>query len=122
MQLTRWNYTKEEWQQFLHWKTRNKGILFFFLRRLRPVKIRQVPVIRIMADRVWINDVHQPFQNSYRQFREINIREAGPVNILEISYEQFNRICDIRVPIPRGKLREAFEVQERLLMDNVSVG
>lgn len=122
MQLTRWNYSKEEWQHFLHWKTRRKGILFFFFHRMRPVKRQQVPEIRIMADRVWINDVHQPFQNSYRQFREINIREAGRVNILEISYEQSNRICDIRVPIPKGKLREAFEVRERLLMDNGSVG
>ncbi len=122
MQLTRWNYSKEEWQHFLHWKTRKKGILFFFFRRLLPVKLQQVPEIRIMADRVWINDMHQPFQNSFRQFREINIREAGEVNILEISYEQSNRISEIRVPIPKGKLREAFEVRERLLMDNGSAG
>ncbi len=122
MHLTRWNYTKEEWQHFLCWKNRKKGILFSLFHRLRPVKPQQVPEIRIMADRIWINDEHQPFQNSYRQFREIHIREAGSVNILEISYEQSNRICGIRVPIPRGKLREAFEVQERLLMDNGSVG
>ena len=122
MLLTRWNYSKEEWQHFLHWKNRKNGILFFLVHRLRPARQQKVPEVRIMADRVWINDEHQPFQNSNRQFREINIREAGRVNILEISYEQFNRICDIRVPIPRGKLREAFEVQERLLLDNGSVG
>lgn len=122
MQLTRWNYTKEEWQHFQRWKTRKKGLLFLLMQFLKPVKDGQVPEVRIMADRVWINDTHQPFQNSYRQFREIHIREAGPVNILEISYEQSNRIRDIRVPIPRGKLREAFEVQERLLLDNGSVG
>lgn len=122
MQLTRWNYSKEEWQHFLHWKTRKKGILFYLFCCFKPVRQHQVPEVRIMADRVWLNDVHLPFQNSYRQFREINIREAGQVNILEISYEQSSRICDIRVPIPKGKLREAFEVRERLLMDNGSAG
>lgn len=122
MQVTHWNYSKEEWQHFLHWKTRKEGILFFLWRRLRPVKPQQVPEVRIMADRVWINNMHLPFQNSYRQFREVNIREAGLVNILEISYDQSNRRGDIRVPIPRGKLKEAFEIRERLLMDSGSVG
>ncbi len=122
MYLTRWNYTKEEWKHFLHWKTREKGILFFLFSRLRPVKNKHVPEVRIMADRVWINNTHEPFQNSSRQFREILIRKAGQVNVLEISYEQSNRIHGIRVPIPKGKLKEAFEIQDRLMLDNESVG
>lgn len=122
MFLTRWNYTKEEWRNFLQWRSRRKGLFFFLLQKLRPVKAQDVPEIRITADRVWVNNVHQPFQNRRRQFREINIREAGTVNILEISYEQGNSIRDIRVPIPRGKLREAFEVQERLVIDKGSTG
>ncbi len=122
MQLTRWNYTREEWQHFLRWQSREKGVLFSVLRFLNPVRARQAPEIRIMDDRVWVDESHHPFQNSNRRFREINIREAGPVHVLEITYEQYNRIRDIRIPIPKGKLKEAFEVQERLLMDNGSVG
>lgn len=122
MLLTRWNYTKEEWTHFLHWKTRKKGMLFFLLRKLLPVKQQQVPEIRIMADRVFVNDLNEPFQNSECRFREIHIRETGNINILEIRYEQGNNIRGIKVPIPKGKLREAFEVQERLVMDNESIG
>lgn len=86
------------------------------------MRAEHVPRIKIAADRVWINDLHEPFQNSHRQFREINIRETGKCHILEISYDQSNKQGDIRVPIPRGKLREALEVQERLIMNSISIG
>jgi hypothetical protein len=122
MLLTQWNYTKDEWQNFLHWQTKERGWFFFLFCRLRPVKAQHVPEIKIMLDRVWINDAHEPFQNSHRQFRDICIRETGKFNLLEISYEQSNRLRDIKVPIPRGKLREAFEIQERLIMDSGSIG
>lgn len=121
MQLVRWSYTPEEWQRFLKWKNREKGLIFSWMHRLRAAGTSRVPEVRIMADRVWINDRHQPFQNSNRFIRDIRIREAGTVHVLEISYEQANEIADIRVPIPKGKLREAFEVRERLLLENGSV-
>ncbi|HEV7781295.1 MAG TPA: hypothetical protein VGO58_08510 [Chitinophagaceae bacterium] len=118
MQLTRWNYTKEEWRNFLHWKTRKKGLIFFLFQKLRPVKAQHIPEIKITRDTVWVNDVHEPFQNDHRQYKEINIREAGNINILEIHYEQAKRIRGINIPIPRGKLREAFEIQDRLDKDS----
>ncbi|MGQ0737445.1 MAG: hypothetical protein ACT4OJ_00130 [Bacteroidota bacterium] len=122
MHLARWNYTKEEWTNYLHWKTRKKGLLFFLLQKLRPVKTQHVPEIRITDDRVWINNTHEPFRNSQRRFMEIHISDTGCVNVLEINYEKRNKICGIKVPIPRGKLREAFEIRERLMMDNGSIG
>jgi hypothetical protein len=100
----------------MRWKDRKKGFVFSLLRRLLPAKKQQVPEIRIGTDRVWFNNEHRPFQSRNRQLLEISIREAGPINILEISYEQGNNIRGINVPIPKGKLKEAFEVQERLSM------
>ncbi|MFZ9386891.1 MAG: hypothetical protein ACO25B_03330 [Chitinophagaceae bacterium] len=121
MQLIRWSYSREEWQRFLKWKNREKGLFFSLLHRLRAAGTTRVPEVRIMADGIWINDRHQPFQNSNRFIRNIRVRETGTVHVLEISYEQANEITDIRVPIPKGKLREAFQVRERLLLENASV-
>jgi hypothetical protein len=114
MQPTRWNYSKEEWRNFLHWKTRRKGWLFLFFRKLVPVKSQHVPEIRITADTVWVNNAQQSFRDENRRYKAIQIRQAGAINIMEIFYEQSNRVRNIDVPIPRGKLREAFEVQDRL--------
>ena len=121
MQLASWTYTKEEWNRFLHWKNRERGLVFAFLQKWVPRKTNSAPEVKIALDRVWVNQVHEPFQNLQRQFREIHIRDEGNINILEIRYEQGNSMHGIRVPIPKGKLREAFEIQERLVLDNESI-
>lgn len=129
MYLVCWNYTKEEWKNFLHCKSKSKGFLFFLFQRLRTLKMQHVPEIRITPDRVWINNAHEPFQNYQRRFREIHIRDTGSIYVMEIKYvrmdssgEKGSRLCEIKVPIPKGKLREAFEIQERLIIDNASIG
>lgn len=119
MLLTRWNYSPEEWKRFLQWKTRKKGKFWFWLRKLAPIR---VPEVSILADRVAVNKVQEPFSGQHRRFREISIREAGSLNILEICYEQGNAVRGINIPIPKGKLREAFEIRERLMIGSRSVG
>ena len=129
MYLVCWNYTKEEWKNFLHWKSKSKGPLFFLFEWLQITKTQDVPEIRIADDHIWINNAHESFQNSQRRFREIHIRDAGSINVLEIKYVRMNtpeemgsRLYEIKIPIPKGKLREAFEIQERLIIDNGSIG
>lgn len=114
MQLIRWSYTEEEWKKFQQWNTPGKGALLLLLRKLWPVRRPQAAVIEITTDQVRINGTQEPFHNHQRRIRQISIREAGSINILEICYEQGNMVRGIRVPIPKGKLKEAFEVQSRL--------
>lgn len=118
MLLTQWTYTREEWNRFLQWKRGKRGLLFAWLQRLVPGREKSVPEVSIGPDRIWVNKVHEPFQDRQRQFREIQIREAGSLNILEIRYVQGNQIRGIELPIPKGKLKEAFEVQAKLYRDN----
>jgi hypothetical protein len=122
MTLVKWNYTKEEWKNFRQWKQRERGFLFYLYCRLAFLLGIQIPEIRISSDRVWFNDKHEPFQNSHCRFMEIQIREAGSMNVLEIAYEDRNRNKLITVPIPSGKLKEAFAVRERLIYDVESIG
>jgi len=122
MTLVKWNYTKEEWKFFRKWEIRKGGLFFSLFSWLKLFTKREVPEIRIASDRVWFNNSHEPFQNSSRRFMETNIIEADQINILEISYEFGNRMQGIKIPIPKGKLKEAFEVQERLDIDGSSIG
>ncbi len=114
MQQTCWNYSKEEWKNFLHWKNRKKGWFFLIFRKMMPVKAQHIPEITITDNTVWVNKAQQPFRDDERKFSEITIREVGAVNILEIRYRQHEKQHHINIPVPKGKLREAFEVQERL--------
>jgi hypothetical protein len=122
MTLAKWNYTKEEWRTFRVWKNRTRGFpysLFYWVALLLGFS---VPEIRIAPDRVWFNDRHEPFLNSRCRFMEVNIRETGNLDVLEISYEQGSRNKLISVPIPKGKLPEAIAIQESLVFNCESIG
>lgn len=93
-------------------------MIFVWFRKLLPTRLRKAPEVRIGVDRVWLNKTHQPFQDQHRAFQEVEIREAGQLNIMEIRYTQGNVIRGIELPIPKGKLKEAFEVQEKLKTDH----
>jgi len=47
------------------------------------------------------------------------IRDAGKLNVLEITYSIFNngitKTDEILIPVPKGKLKEAIQVQESIL-------
>lgn len=120
MVLVKWNYSKEEWGHFQQWQKRKKGLWASLYLKCSNFFVKS-PEIGIASDRVWINKEHRPFCNSNRCFRDIYIIETGKINVLKIYYEQHNRVFTIPVPIPKGKLREAFAVQEKLFQDHLSV-
>ncbi len=115
MILAHWTYTREEWAVFHRWQLRRKSILHYFWDRLTWRHQKKVPEIKITPDAVWTNDRDENFAEGERHFQRVNIRDAGRLNVMEICYEDKNRSLEIRVPIPKGKLREAIEVQEKLL-------
>ena len=118
--IAHWTYTKEEWRAFQRWKVLRKGIFHYVLHWLRP-KSKQAPEIRITTGNIWINDAHEPFHDADRQFRKINIHDAGKMNVMEISYEHDNNSNEIRIPIPKGKLREAIDVQDQIMKAKLRV-
>ena len=57
-------------------------------------------------------------QRAERAIRRVDIDEKGKMNIFHITYENAGNnkeIKEISLPIPRGKLKEAISVQERLM-------
>jgi hypothetical protein len=116
--LAHWMYTREEWECFLRWHKARKGIVHSFFFRVFPQRRFVVPEITITGMKIWIGNDVESFMDQNRQLKCIRIRDAGSLNILEIAYERINgntkKRREIRIPIPKGKLREAIEVQESL--------
>jgi hypothetical protein len=116
--LVHWTYSREEWRTFMRWKKMNKGIFHYILHRLLPKRNAGTPSITITGGKVSINDAHQPFRDADRQLQRINIRDAGKMNVMEIS-RQRNDLpnagpTEIHIPIPKGRLKEAIGVEEKL--------
>ncbi|HTD94187.1 MAG TPA: hypothetical protein VK644_10260, partial [Chitinophagaceae bacterium] len=95
-----------------------KGIIYSFFVRVFPQRRFVVPEITITGMKIWIGNDAESFMDQNHQLKRIRIRDAGNLNILEIAYERINgrtkKRYEIRIPVPKGKLREAIEVQESL--------
>lgn len=120
MTLAHWTYTKEEWRAFLHRSGKQKGLfawLFNWLSYLMDIK---APEVKITPEKVTIGNDHQHFSNDRCQIKKIDIQDEGKVNVLTIVYHQTDdksSLGKISIPVPKGKLREAMAVQERLNRD-----
>ena len=115
--LVRWNYTHDEWRIFLRWKSLRKSFIHYLVHISRP-KQKKIPEVMITQQRIWIDDKQEYFHFHDRQLRRINISDEGKLNVMQITYEQYHHKGsynnDIHVPVPRGKLKEAIKVEERL--------
>jgi hypothetical protein len=116
--LAHWTYSREEWKAFVRWRKMKKGIIYYILHRLLPAQKKKTPSITITGGNVCVDDVHEPFHNTDCRLKHINIREAGKMNVMEISYERqgmrVNANNEIHVLVPKGKLTEAIGVEEKL--------
>jgi len=118
MLLAHWTYTPQEWKTFVNWTKKRRGLFYNLLHFFLPKEAQQTPEVRITPERVWIGDTHQHFSNDEYRFKKIDIRDEGGLNIMEISYERAGKKLhgseEIRIPIPKGKLKEAIEVEMKL--------
>ena len=116
--LVHWTYSREEWQTFMRWKKKSKGFFHYILHRLSPKLNRKTPNVTITSGKVSIDDKHEPFHDNDRQLQRINIRDAGKMNVMEISYQRNDLPNagpkEIHIPVPKGRLKEAIGVEEKL--------
>jgi hypothetical protein len=121
MTQTNWTYSREEWTAFLRCKKRKTGILsglaHFLLMRLPG----RIPVVKIMPGKITIGNSHHDLSTDRHRVRKIDLRNEGGINVMEISFgspgDRRSMTGEIRVPIPKGKLKEAIQWQEKLLIN-----
>jgi hypothetical protein len=116
--LVHWTYSLAEWRHFKEWERRRRGIVIYIIGLLIHHSANKIPYVVIGSDSVYANDARERFRDHNRHLAAINIIDVGKMNILEISFQVSNgqvmKMTEIRVPVPKGKLREAIELQDRL--------
>jgi hypothetical protein len=113
--LAHWVYTREEWKLFLQWERKRLGWFRYLLRQLLAADQQKIPEITITGESITIHNHTLAFRKETYQLRRVHLRETGVLNILEIMYQKLpNSIQVIRVPVPKGELRNAMMVQECL--------
>lgn len=116
MVLVHWTYTNHEWNTFLV-KKLWRGEWVIVLRNIFSMGKKHSPEVRITPERVFIGSRPTLISSGKHRIRKISIKEAGKINMMEIIYEVAGKqkARHIQIPVPKGKLVEAFEVEERLL-------
>jgi hypothetical protein len=115
--IARWIYTKEEWRHFAKWHAKDKGVFSYIWHFIFQQK-KLVQAIEFTDKTVQIGNKRKIFKSSELELRRVDIDERGKMNIMNITYESTNHkneVREIRLPIPRGKLKEAIDVQVRLM-------
>jgi hypothetical protein len=115
MTLVHWTYTKEEWKAFLRSSKKRNNVFYRVVHYLFSPTVKFAPQVSITPEKVWIGNDQQYFSSSKHELRQIDLRHEGFINILAITYGRGGSNHEIRIPVPKGKLREAIEVQDRLM-------
>lgn len=113
--LAHWVYTRDEWSQFRIWEWRRLGWLRYLISNINRSHSKKMPEVIITGEKVTFNGKPEVFIDDMSKLFRVHIRESGKINILEIFYQRGTKgIKVIRVPIPRGEIIQAIEVQECL--------
>ena len=113
--LAHWVYNQEEWHSYRRWERRRRGWWAFITGRHRHLQVAEVPEVIISGSQVRMNGLTESFQNEKCRLKRTHLRESDSLHILEIYFQRENRRLQvIYLPVPRGRLREAMEVQECL--------
>lgn len=112
-----WIYTKEEWGQFERWDARRKGIINYLWHFLIQKENAQIQSVELTAEWVKIGNKKKYFSGPVTELRRVEIYDKKEFNVIIITYEIVSReqLNEIRVPIPKGKLKEATAAQEKLM-------
>jgi hypothetical protein len=121
--IVEWNYTKNEWKNFEKWNSRQKTI-FHFLQFLFFPNTGEAPKISFTRTSIVIDGKARSFNGPLIQVKKVNISNNDLLNILTISYENLDqgKSNEINIPVPRGKLKEAIQLQNQLMEESASIG
>ncbi len=113
-----WSYESTEWKRFEKWELFRKGgihLLKFLGMLLLPGKPKEV---KISQDEVRIGRKSYPFHTDRCEFQTADIYDVGAMHILEICYKEKEIYGVIRIPVPKGKLKDAIMLEKNLIRNN----
>lgn len=113
--LAHWVYTRDEWKTFMRKENRRQRFFHWLIHCLGHRLNKAIPEVEITTDKISVGNRYHRINSENGRLRRVNILDEGLINILEIRYdsghENFEDFMEIRIPVPRGKLKEAILVQ-----------
>ena len=116
-----WCYESTEWKRFAKWELFKKGGLSLLLCLLIPFRYKRTKEVKVSQHQVLIDGKTYLFNAGNRVFQMADLYDAGPLHVLEICFKENESYGVIRIPVPKGKLKEAIVLEKSLQVANVSL-
>ncbi len=115
-----WTYSKQEWKAYLYNSLKRKN---FFLRTWKKLLLSftcKAPEVKITPVSITIGNERREISHAVR-VSNIELMNIDEINIMTVSFEIIgagDKAGKIHIPVPKGKLRDAFELRQNLLDAN----
>ena len=119
--LTNWRYDSAEWKRFAKWELFKKGGISLLRCLLIPFRYKRTKEVKVSQHLALIDGKTYLFNAGNRVFQTADLYDAGPLHVLEICFKENESYGVIRVPVPKGKLKEAIVLEKSLQVTNVSL-
>ncbi|MBL7725012.1 MAG: hypothetical protein JNK27_12735 [Chitinophagaceae bacterium] len=125
MKEVHWTYSRKEWRTYMCKVAAKRNFFFRTWKKFTLLFLSDVPEVKINSERILVGSQLWKFDNNAGQLKNIELREEGEVNIFTILFMKQQgtlRNNEISIPVPKGKLREAFTLQDAMLNSNSAQG
>ncbi|MER3497661.1 MAG: hypothetical protein C4308_02975 [Chitinophagaceae bacterium] len=114
--IVSWAYSREEWKTFSRWQAKQNGFFHYILIVLFAKK-QFASGVQLTSNSVHLGRQAVVFSNEENELRRIDIHDKGKFNLMNIAFRNkaSHQITEIKFPIPKGRLKEAIVLRERLL-------
>lgn len=113
-----WTYSRKEWRAYMCKVAVKRNFFFRTWRKFILLLLSDVPEVKINSERILVGSKQWRFGNKTVQLKNIELQDDGELNILTILFKEQTgtfRNNEINILVPKGKLREAFALQNTLL-------
>ena len=120
MTKAHWTYSRQEWKAYIHKKLERKNFLLKAWGKLLLLLTNETPEVKITPVSIAIGNNHMDINQNLR-VRDIELMNIDDINIMTVSFDgiQSGKKADkLHIPVPKGKLRDAFELRQLLLAAN----
>lgn len=120
MTKAHWTYSRQEWKNYMYKKLERKN---FFLRTCKKLLLNFViktPEVKITPVSIAIGKDSREINHDLR-VRDIELVNIDDINIMTVSFDGVRsgkKAEKLLMPVPKGKLRDAFELRQNLLDAN----
>jgi len=115
-----WTYSKQEWKAYMYKRLKGKNLILRTWKKILLSFIVKTPEVKISPVSIVVGKNSWEINHGLR-VKDIELSCIDDINIMTLNFDGIhpgNKVMEMHIPVPKGKLRDAFELRQRMLAAN----